>query len=302
VRPVTAPASPPEPAVRPVTLTFGLKPERFLGSESRIDAFIEPPTREQTEVVVEAVTSGIEAGGHVCAIVPDWLEPSTLVRLEMVRAALDTERLSIHRTPLPPLAAAVLASFASALAPHVPGAGMLVSVLPRVEAELHVFTWLGSVKGLSTPQPSFGQHVGSFAPGAAFGVSSWPQPSVHRIHPGTPSVPLPAIARPSRLVLAGRGGDAGWITGPVNAALGRLTTHEVEPTPGGPKWWGTSKLVESVAYPADVAGLAAELAAATDPWVCRWCRELVAITPCPVCGHRGRPRSRAPRPAPTPPA
>ena len=300
MRAVTEPSAQPQAPVRPVTLTFGLKPERFLGSESRIDAFIEPPTREQTEIVVEAVTSGIDAGGHVCAIVPDWLEPSALVRLEMVRAALDTDRLSIHRTPLPPLAAAVLASFASAIAPHVPGPGMLVSLLPRIEAELHVFTWLGSVKGLTTPQPSFGQHVGSFTPGAAFGVSSWPQPSVHRIQAGTPSVPLPSLTRASRLVVADHGGDTGWITGPVNTALGRLPTHKVDPTPRGPKWWGTSKLVESVAYPVDVPQLAADLTASLDPWVCRWCRELIAVTPCPVCGHRGRPRSRAPRPTAAP--
>ena len=65
-----------------------------------------------------------------------------------------------------------------------------------------------------------------------------------------------------------------------------------------PSWWGTGKLVESVAYPFDVQALAKELVDAADPWTCRWCRELIARSPCPLCGHRGRPvRRRPPQPA-----
>ena len=47
--PVTA-----APAERPVVLVFGLRPERLLDSEGRIDAFLEPPDAEQVGVLVEA--------------------------------------------------------------------------------------------------------------------------------------------------------------------------------------------------------------------------------------------------------
>jgi hypothetical protein len=170
---------------------------------------------------------------------------------------------------------------------------VLASLLPELEAELHVVTWLGSVSGLSTPSPSLGQHVASLTPGTAFGVSSWPEPSVHKLRSGSATVPLPEIVRPSRLAIAARGGDADWIRGPVNSGLGSLPVREVDPTPQGPAWWGTSKLVESVAYPVDVERLMAELTGDLEPWVCRWCRELIATTPCPLCGHRGRPVRRA---------
>ena len=61
---------------------------------------------------------------------------------------------------------------------------------------------------------------------------------------------------------------------------------------------GTGKLVESVAYPVDVQRLAIELVQAADPWTCRWCREQIARSPCPMCGHRGRPpRRRAAAPS-----
>ena len=144
---------------------MGLKPERLIDSEGRIDAFLEPPTQEQTETLVEAVRSGAEAGGHVVAIMPQWLKGDGLLRLQMVQSALDDEHLTIHETPLPPLAAAVLASLASAVAPHLPSRGVLVSLLPELEAELHVFTWLGSVSGLSVPAPDARPAHGLAQPG-----------------------------------------------------------------------------------------------------------------------------------------
>src|SRR3954454_7763691 len=193
---------------QPTILVIGLKPERLIDSEGRIDAFVEPPTQEQGEVLIDAVRSGAEAGGHVVAIVPQWLKGDGLLRLEMVQSALDDEGLTIHQTPLPPLAAAVLASLASAVAPHLPSNGMLVSLLPELEAELHVFTWLGSVSGLSVPAPTIAQHLASLGPGRAFGVSSYPEPSVHKLGRDGPGVPLPRIERPPRLVISDHGGNA----------------------------------------------------------------------------------------------
>ena len=78
---------------------------------------------------------------------------------------------------------------------------------------------------------------------------------MHKLSSGEPGVPLPEIARPSRMVLAPRNGDASWAreTGST-CALGGLPVAAVEPTPNGPSWWGTSKVVESVVFPTDVRG------------------------------------------------
>ena len=281
----------------PVILAFGLKPERFVGSEGRIDAVLEVPAADEADVLVQALASGIEAGGAVIVVLPQWFPPEGALRLAMARSMLDTDRVAVHETALPPLAAAVLCSLASSLAPHVPSAGVLASLMPELETELHVFTWLGSVSGLSAPAPSFGQHLASLGPNSAFGVSSWPEPSVHKLSTGEPGVPLPEIGRPSRMVVAPRNGDAAWAKDTVNRALGGLPVAEVEATPNGPSWWGTSKVVESVVFPVDAEDLAEDLLAELEPWVCRWCRELIARSPCPLCGHRGRPvRRRAQQP------
>jgi hypothetical protein len=282
----------------PVILAFGLKPERFVGQEGRIDAVLEPPAADKAEVLVQALSSGIEASGYVITVLPQWFPPEGALRLGMARSMLDTDRVAVYETSLPPLAGAVLCSLASSLAPHMPSAGVLASLLPELEAELYVFTWLGSVSGLSAPAPTFGQHLASLGPNSSFGVSSWPEPSVHKISSGAPGVPLPEIQRPSRMVVAPRTGDTAWARETVNKALGGLPVAEVEPTPNGPSWWGTSKVVESVVFPVDLPELAADLLAEQEQWVCRWCRELIARSPCPLCGHRGRPvRRRPPQPA-----
>jgi len=275
-----------------VIVAFGLKPERIVGVEGRIDAVPEPPTAEQAGLLVEALRSGIEAGGAVIAIVPDWFAAEGLQRLEMARALLDTDRVAIHVTPLGPLAATALTSLASSLAPRLPSAGLLASALPGLEEQLHYLTWLGSVTGLRHPAPNLGQHLSSFNPGSAFAVSSFPEPAVHRIQAGTPSVPLPEVIRPSGLVIAPRNGDEAWMTQVVNPALGSLPVLRLEPTPGGQSYWGTGKLVEGVICPVDADGLAAELMQAVDAWACRWCGELIGRSPCPMCGHRARPRRR----------
>lgn len=275
------------PTPPPIVLVFGLRPERLLDTEGRIDAFLEPPGRDQVPLVVDALSSGLDAAGAVVAIVPDWLPEEALGRLRMACSLLETRRVAIHVTPLPPLAATVLASLASAAGPHAPSAGVLASLLPELEAEMHVITWLGSVAGLTTPAPTIGQHLASFSPGSAFAVSSYPEPAVHR---AGPDVPLPPVVRPSRLaVAAGAAGDPAWLLGPVHAALSKPEVRRVEATPGGERWWGTGKLVEGVLYPADAAEVAGRLLAALEQWTCRWCGELIAAAPCPMCGHRGRP-------------
>src|SRR6201999_4304611 len=97
--------------------------------------------------------SGIVAGGHVIAIIPQWFAPEGLRRLQMARTLLDTDKVAIHETSLSPLAATALASLASSLAPKLISAGLLASMLEPLESQLHQITWLGSVTGLKRPAP-----------------------------------------------------------------------------------------------------------------------------------------------------
>ena len=273
----------------PTVLTFGARPERLLDTEGRIDCFLEPPGADQLDLLVEALQSGIDAGGALVAIVPDWFDPDGVMRLQMALSLVDSARVALHPTALPPLAATALASLASAAGRSAGGAGLLASLLADFETELLVVSWLGSVSGLSTPAPTLRQHMASLTPGTAFAVSSYPEPAVHRLHGRPDDVPLPPPLRAVRLAVCDHGGDPSWVRDTIAPALGVQEIRDVEPTPAGARWWGTAKLVEAVAYPLDAAAITAELLSARDTWPCRWCGEIVARTPCPMCGHRGAP-------------
>ena len=91
-----------------MVLAFGLKPERFVGREGRIDAVLEPPPAEEADVLVQALASGIAEGGYVIAILPQWFPPEGALRLAMARSMLDTDRVAVHDTALPPLALSLI--------------------------------------------------------------------------------------------------------------------------------------------------------------------------------------------------
>ena len=113
-------------------------------------------------MLVEAVRSGLQEGGSVIAITPEWIGRDAIARVAMVRSMLDTHRLALHETALPPLAATALASLASAAAPHAPSTGVLASLLPELEARaarLHLARQRH--RASRRPAPSFGQHVAS---------------------------------------------------------------------------------------------------------------------------------------------
>jgi hypothetical protein len=276
----------------PVILAFGLRPERLTDAEGRIDCFLEPPGAEKLDLLVQALRSGLDDGGAVIVLLPDWFDPDGAMRLDMATSVLDDVRVAVHRTSLPPLAGTALASLASSVAPHLPSAGMVASVLPDLEAQLQVVTWLGSVGGLTTPSPSMGMAMASWGPSSAFAVSSYPELAVHRVRKNRfDEVPLPPVERPSHLVVADHGGDAEWMHEAARA-MG-VDERAVEPTDAGRKWWGTGKLVEGVLVPTDVERLGRQLMTARDSWHCRWCGSEVGRSPCPMCGHRGGPPRRA---------
>ena len=250
------------------------------------------PTAEQAGLLIEALSSGIKAGGAVIAIVPDWFAPEGLQRLEMARALLDTARVAIHVTSLPPLAATALASLASSLGPRLPCAGLLASALPGLSEQLHQITWLGSVTGLKHPAPSLGQHVTSLTPGSAFGVSSHPEPAVHKLQSGQPSVPLPRIVRASRLAVAPATATSSG--SPARSTRRSATCRSCASSrrPAARSTGGRARSSRRSSSRPTRTASPSELMQSVDAWACRWCGELIARSPCPLCGHRARPRRR----------
>lgn len=240
--------------------------------------------------VVDVLSPALRRGATIVAIVPEWgLEP-ILTHLHVARSGLDTTRLVIHRTALPPLAAGVFALTVAELARRGVPDGPLVSHLPALERHVVGAAWLGSVARLREPAPGLGQHARSYLPGTAFGAVVDDRPRVvalRRHESAVLQLPSPRIAGGWRVTIAeGEDADTELVRRTVTQFGPDTPTERADLTAISIGWWGTAKLVELALVPADHDALATALTQGVDPTRCPWCDELVAADPCPFCGVR----------------
>jgi hypothetical protein len=243
--------------------------------------------------LVELVAEDLAAHGAVLALHPTWDGGAGHHLVRLVRSALDASRVVPVATSLPPLAVAVLGAQLAAVAPHLPGPGLLVPGAGLLASRLAVGAWTSSVSRLERPGPTLGQHLRSWWPRSRFLVTVQPQARVEPIRRRQAvDAAAWAVPAPSLAVLASGGGDARWVHEMVLPAVGAERVLEAGPSPLGPRWWGARRLVEVVACGADPAAAAAELVAAFPRRACGWCGEPIAGPACPLCGM-------APTPLPT---
>lgn len=246
-----------------------------------------PPGREDLRDLFDTVAAPVRAGESVIVIIGDWLPPETLARVRTVHSLLETDRVAIHVTSLPPLAASVLAALTAALAPLAPSAGALAGALEEVGDQLVVLAWAGTVAGLRHSEVSLLHHARSALPWSSFAIGVQPESFVVPLGRSGAELPLGPPAHPVDLLVApAEHGELQWIVQDVAPALGGATVRELPPTIHGHHWWGTSRLVEAVGVPISLEWLAeAALPHAVAP--CAWCREPIAVSPCPFCGDAG---------------
>jgi hypothetical protein len=265
-------------------LSVGYDLPHLLDGGAPVSVFPEALAREDLGGATEAIDAGLHHSGYALAVYPTWLGETTPRRLETIRAALGTAHLALHGSALPPLAGAVLANLASALAVHLTQPGQLVAALGDLERALVVVSWLGRLTGLKEPAPSVLLHLASLSPRSTFAVVLQPEHAIVRADRTGESLPLERAQRPMELVVAPQeGADPAWLAASASAAIGTRRTDTIAPTSHGASWWGTARLVEAVAYPTDLGELAQELASRHRLRLCRWCSEAIASTPCPFC-------------------
>lgn len=265
-----------------------------------------PPNREDLRELFDTIGAPLRSGQAVLIVVGDWLPPETLERVQTVHSLLETDRVAIYVTDLPPLAASVLAALAAALAPRAVSAGALAGSLDGLSDRLVVLAWVASVAGLRHPEVSIFHHARSAFPWTSFGVGVQPDSFVTPLRKSSEHAPIAAPAHPVDLLIApGDEVDLEWVVNTVAPALGGAPVRQLPPTLHGAEWWGTSKLVEVVGVPTSLEWLSrVALPRSVDP--CAWCAEPIAGGPCPFCGdaaltsrRRGRARATGLVPAST---
>ena len=272
----------------------GCELDRLFAGQSPALPIPVAPRREDLRDLFDAINGPVRGGGQVVVIAGDWLSPEALARLSTVRSLLQTDRVAIHVTHLPPLAASVLAAATAALADHALSAGVLVGALGAITEQLTVMAWSSSVAGLQHEGVSLLDHARSALPWTSFAVGLTPQSFVQPLSANDAALDLAPAGEQISLLLApgekAEAADVQTVLDTVLPALEAAQIRQLEPTLHGSQWWGTSRLVEIVGLPIDLRRLA-DLTLAREAGPCRWCGEPIAALPCPFCGESAGRRS-----------
>ncbi|MFR9674421.1 hypothetical protein [Streptomyces sp. TR02-1] len=251
-----------------------------------------PPGGRSLDAMLAAVQLLLEQHDHVVFLHSSSTDAGIPQRLRTVRSVLETDRIAVLRTELPPLATGVLAHQLRQLSVYDFGPGVLASAALLLPHYIYAGALLDSVAKLDRVAVSLRSHARSWVPGAQFGVLANPVPRLVDIDD---RASLPGPSYPTHMVLAGDRISSDWVRRgpasqwPVQALEERRLPEE------SPLWWGTSKLVEFAAAIPDV-GTLCQLVNSVQRQRCPWCAleligERCVFCDAPVLPH-GNPTSR----------
>ncbi|MEU7551187.1 hypothetical protein AB0B01_02300 [Streptomyces sp. NPDC044571] len=260
---------------------------------------LRPPGQLDLEGALAETSALLERHGHLVAVVPDWLPPAAVRRLHTVRAILETDRIALVDTALPPLATALLVRQLRQLSVCDFSPGVVASAARLLSHYIHAGALLGSVARLDRVAVSLKAHAKSWSPGAQFAVLAHPAPHLLKLggsgsgtHRSGGLPPGPDFA--THLTFARGQLASDWVTAELAPAW-RVQGVMENPLPAdSAAWWATPKLVEFAAAIPDLSVLY-QLVASVRREECRWCGfELIGDR----CGFCAAPLAAPPPAAP----
>jgi hypothetical protein len=285
-------------------------------------AVLQGPDRVDLEGALAETGALLERHGHLVVVVPPWLAPATARRLHTVRSLLETDRIALIGTDLPPLGTALLVRQLRQLSVCDFSPGVLASAARLLSHYVYAGALLGSVARLDRVPVGLKAHARSWSPGAQFAVLAHPTPHLARLTgvqggssgrgsgrggsgrgahgrgavvPAAELPPGPAFA--THLTFARGQLASDWVTAELAPAWQVQGVMENPLPADSPAWWATPKLVEFAAAIPDLAVLY-QLVASVRREECRWCGlELIGDR----CGFCAAPLTAPPPAAPSRP-
>jgi hypothetical protein len=232
------------------------------------------------------VVATLEAYGHLVALVPPGPDDPARRRMHTLRAALEADRVAIVPVDLPPLAGSLLAEQLRRLSATDLGPGVLAGAARLLSYYLYSGALLGSIARLDRIPVSVGAQLKSYVPRRHFAAFAHPEPRLAEAGADPRAIP-PGPAYLTQLAFAPGPGapDPAWVTGPLAHAWRSQHVREVALPPDSARWWGTGRLVEFVAYIADV-GMLYQLVTSVRRNSCSWCGLEVIGDQCLFCSAR----------------
>lgn len=278
------------------TLTTRL-PTAFDGTPPDAALAYEPPADDADEyaALADLVAPRVRNGDVVLAVLDRRTAEPMHARLLAVRSALETTRLVVHTTALPPLGAALLVRGALELdAEGVLPPSVIASGIDRLDDLVIGAAWLGTVAKLQHPAPSLKLHARSYLPGGGYVAVLDDDPRVLRHKDATAALPLPAldVATDWRVVVGTGLADEAVLEPTLAGPLAGAEVVRVNNRRASVAWWGTEKLAELALMPRSLDRLRHAVLADGSTRACGWCGHVVATSSCPLCGAAGATPSR----------
>ncbi|MEU6983044.1 hypothetical protein ABZ946_06435 [Streptomyces sp. NPDC046324] len=218
--------------------------------------------------------------GHVVVVCPTSLPKTAEQRLHAGRALLESDRIALVKTDLPPLGVAVLARQLRQLSVCDFSPGVVASAARLLAHYIYAGAVLGSVAKLDRVPVGLKSHLKGWLPGAQFAVLAGPAPQLVRVGPGVEPPAGPEFA--TQLLLARGQLQTDWPTGTLAPRWQVQAVHEAPLPAESPGWWGTGKLVEFAAYLPDIAVLH-RLVSSVRRESCHWCGMELIGDRCAFC-------------------
>lgn len=220
----------------------------------------------------------LEQHGHVIAVYPSGIPAAHERRLHTVRSVLESDRIALLKSDLPPLGVAVLVRQLRQLSVCDFSAGVIASAARLLSHYIHAGALLNSVTRLDRVPVGLKSHAKSWVPGSQFAVLANPEPQLIKV--GTGELAGPRFA--THLLVARGQSQSEWVTGTLAPGWQVGAVHEAVLPDESPGWWGTSKLVEFAAFLPDIS-LIYQLVSSVRREACTWCGNELIGDRCGLC-------------------
>ncbi|MFD7508038.1 hypothetical protein ACFV5N_01625 [Streptomyces sp. NPDC059853] len=253
-----------------------------------------PPGEQDFPTALAEIAGLLERHGHVIAVYPATTPRAHVQRLHAVRAMLESDRIALLSTSLPPLGAAVLVRQLRQLSVCDFGPGVLGAATRLLSHYIYAGALLGSAARadrlpVALP-PVTGPRSVVSAPHA---VLARPTAQLVRAGERSGAAGLAGPQFATTLTYAAGRFDSAWVTGQLARQWQVQGVHPVPLPAQSPAWWHTHKLVEFAAAIHD-ASLLYQMVSSMRQEPCHWCGftligDRCAFCSAPVSSGRERP-------------
>lgn len=209
----------------------------------------------------------LEQHGYVIVVYSSAISAEMERRLRTMRSIMESDRIALLKSGLPPLGLAALARQLCQLSATDLPAGVVASAGRLLTHYIHAGAVLNSVTRLDQVPVSLKSHAKSWVPGSQFGVVANPAPQLVRIGP---DARLDGPEFGTWLLVAKGQLQTDWVSSTLANAWQVQGLRETQLPTESARWWGTGKLVEFAAYLPDISVLY-RLVTSVRRDHCHWC-------------------------------